>query len=80
MSMSTENRGPALENRAGLLPGPLAALARIVAAQPTLMEVVRWGLAQHPPRITVGVIPQDEYTHDVIVPYEDGTYLVYDTT
>lgn len=26
------------------------------------------------------VVTQDEYTHDVIVPSEDGRYLVYEAT
>jgi hypothetical protein len=26
------------------------------------------------------VVIQDEYTHDVVLPYDEGVYLVYDTT
>jgi hypothetical protein len=26
------------------------------------------------------VVIQDEYTHDVVMPYADGLYLVFDTT
>jgi hypothetical protein len=26
------------------------------------------------------VVVQDEYTHDVVLPWEDGVYLAYDTT
>ncbi|HEY4244522.1 MAG TPA: hypothetical protein VGM88_32130 [Kofleriaceae bacterium] len=46
----------------------------------TLAELIPWGLAQHPPAIIEDVIVQDEYTHDVLLPRGDGTYLVYDTT
>jgi hypothetical protein len=46
----------------------------------TLQDVVAWGLAQTPPAIVCDVVTQDEYTHDVIVPHPDGTYLVFDTT
>ena len=51
-----------------------------VAGQRTLEEVVRWGLALRPPRVIERVVVQDEYTHDVVLPYADGVYLVYDTT
>ena len=27
-----------------------------------------------------GIITQDEYTHDVVMPHENGCFLVYDTT
>lgn len=62
---------------------PLAAreaLEVLTAGHRTLEEVVRWGLSQEPPRMIVEVIPQDEYTHDVVLPWGDGMYLVYDTT
>jgi hypothetical protein len=50
------------------------------AGQKTLEDVVRWGLAQRPPRVVERVVVQDEYTHDVVIRYADGVYLVYDTT
>jgi hypothetical protein len=69
-----------LENRAGLSSDEADALARTLAGHVTLQEVVVWGLAQRPPRVAVGVIQQDEYTHDVIIPYGGDRFLVYDTT
>jgi hypothetical protein len=32
------------------------------------------------PSVVANIIVQDEFTHDVIVPYRDGLVLVYDTT
>lgn len=46
----------------------------------TLADVVRWGLAVTPARLVADVIKQDEFTQDVIVPYDDRLFLVYDTT
>lgn len=46
----------------------------------TLEEVVRWGFAQRPPRVVCEVIVQDEFTHDVVLPFSGGAYLVFDTT
>ena len=51
----------------------------IVAHQSTLEHVVRWGLASMPPRLVVDVVKQDEFTHDVVMPYRH-VFLVYDTT
>lgn len=45
----------------------------------TLADVVRWGLAQAPPEMIADVIVQDEYSHDIVLPWR-GRYLVFDTT
>jgi hypothetical protein len=45
-----------------------------------LDRVVRWGFESDPRRLVVDVVAQDEYTHDVIVPWGDGLFLVYDCT
>ena len=58
----------------------LASIETIVAGQKTLEDVVRWGLAQRPARLVESVVVQDEYTHDVVLRWADGVYLVYDTT
>ena len=42
--------------------------------------MVRRSLALNPPRVVSSIVVQDEYTHDVVLPYSDGVYLVYDTT
>jgi hypothetical protein len=58
----------------------LASIEAVVVHHKTLEDVVRWGLAMKPPRLVERVVVQDEYTHDVVVPWADGVYLVYDTT
>ena len=74
------DRAVRLANQAGLHEAELATIEAIVRAQPTLEEVVRWGLAQDPPRLVVDVIVQDEFTHDVVLPYFGQVHLVYGTT
>jgi hypothetical protein len=69
-----------LEDRVGLSDAERAALVGLLAAQHTLEDVVRAGLAAQPPRLVEDVVVQDEYTHDVVVPWEHGRYLVYDCT
>ena len=54
-------------------------LARIVAPQKSLESALNWGKAQRPPVDIESILTQDEYTHDVLIPFE-GRYLVYDTT
>jgi hypothetical protein len=70
----------AIEPMAAFPAATLASIEAVVAGQQTLEDVVRWGLAQKPPRLVEQVVVQDEYTHDVVVPWAAGVYLVYDTT
>lgn len=59
----------------------LASVQAVVESQRTLEDVVRWGLAQSPARLVCDVVVQDEYTHDVVVPWsDDRSFLVYDAT
>ncbi len=55
-------------------------IERAVEWHETLSDVVRWGLASRPVRLIHTVVPQDEYTNDVIVRFRDGVFLVYDAT
>ncbi len=54
-------------------------LEETVAAHTSLERVLKWGREQRPPLEIASILTQDEYTHDVLVPFE-GRYLVYDTT
>ena len=62
-----------LHDRVGLTAGQQQVLAAVLGTQHILQDVVRW-------RMVASVVVQDEYTHDVVVPWEDGLYLAYDTT
>jgi hypothetical protein len=65
----------------GSVPGEvLEAVGALVAGQKTLEDVIRWALARNPPRLVERVVVQDEYTHDVVLPWSSGVFLVYDTT
>ncbi|HKE91899.1 MAG TPA: hypothetical protein VKB45_16310 [Gemmatimonadales bacterium] len=55
------------------------ALTRAIAGQTTLEQALDWARTLTPPRGVESVLTQDEYTHDVLIPY--GTrWLVYDTS
>ncbi len=67
-------------DRVGIAPARAEAIAAAVAGHHSLDAVVQWGLAATPPRYVVDVVVQDEYTHDVVVPWGDDLWLVYDAT
>lgn len=71
-------------NHASLPEEEVARLENELAGQENLNDVMRWALAQpkgiFKPSVVSEVIVQDEFTHDVIIPYRDGLVLVYDTT
>lgn len=71
-------------NHANLSPATIAGIAGELSAQENLKDVMAWAFSY--PRgtfilsVVAEVIVQDEFTHDVIVPWRDGLVLVYDTT
>lgn len=71
-------------NRANLSSEQLAQVASELAEHRTLTDVLNWGFKQPKgtvlPKIVEDVIVQDEYSHDVIVPWSDGLVIVYGTT
>lgn len=46
----------------------------------TLGGVIDWLALQEPPRQVADIVTQDEYTHDVIVPWAERLVLVFDAT
>jgi hypothetical protein len=71
-------------DHANLSPQQIPQLESELSGQQNLNDVMKWALS-HPkgifiPSVVADVIVQDEFTHDVIVPYRDGLVLVYDTT
>ncbi len=57
-----------------------AAIAAFVQEQRTLHDVVVAARALEPPSFVADVIAQDEYTNDVLLPWRDGLWLVYDAS
>lgn len=44
----------------------------------TLRDAVAWAATLDPPRTPADIVTQDEYTHDVVIEFDRGLYLVYD--
>ncbi len=57
----------------------LASLKAELDGLSILQEVLRWGFSQSPPSDVASVVIQDEFTHDVVLPWRH-VYLVFDTT
>jgi hypothetical protein len=71
-------------NHTNLSPHKIAEIEAQLADQENLKDVMNWALS-HPvgtftPQVVADVIVQDEFTHDVVVPWREGLVLVYDTT
>jgi hypothetical protein len=73
-----------LKNKAGLSEAEFTELEARLSEQRTLADLVRWGSNQPPgtlsPRIITGIVVQDEFTHDVFVPWGERLVLVYGAT
>ena len=71
-------------NPANLSAERLATIESQLPEQRNLLDVFNWGRGKESgvlaPGVVAEVIVQDEFTHDVIVPWRDGLVLVYDTT
>ena len=71
-------------NLANLPADQLAAIEAEISSQQNLSDLMKWALADQGgafrPGVIVDVVVQDEYTHDVVVPWRDGLVMVYDTT
>jgi signal transduction histidine kinase len=60
--------------------GDRARIAETVDGISMLEQLLRWGYAQAPRRELAEVVVQDEYTHDVVIPFDDRLVLVFDST
>ena len=71
-------------NHANLSSDALANIAAELSGQENLKDVMSWALSSRSgaftPTVVAEVIVQDEFTHDVVVPWRDGLVLIYDTT
>ena len=51
-----------------------------LARQHTLADVLAWARAQSPPRAVAEIVTQDEYPHDVVIPFDGSHVLAFDAT
>lgn len=65
---------------AGTAPMALTALRSELAPLQNLGDVLTWARTLDPAVTAPAVVTQDEYTHDVLVPWRDGLTLAFDVT
>lgn len=71
-----------LANRSSLSSLRIAELEAAIPEQENLQDVMKWALSDPSaflPQVVANVVIQDEFTHDVIIPWRTDV-LVYDTT
>jgi hypothetical protein len=69
-----------LEDRSRLSQAAFEELARDLARQTSMRQALQW-LAEHDPPLKIeDMITQDEFSHDILVPYKDGHYIVYESS
>ena len=73
-----------VENHASLAPDELSQIESEIGEPHNLNDVMRWARAQSSetfiPGIVAEVVTQDEFTHDVIIPWRNSLTLVYGVT
>jgi hypothetical protein len=69
-----------IENRGNLAPEEFDRIAEAVASHRSIKHAIDWMARQIPPLSPSGMVTQDEFSHDILVAYPGGLWLVYDTT
>jgi hypothetical protein len=69
-----------VENRARLPEAEFAPLAVVLAGQRSLKHAIDWLVGHRPPLAPADLVAQDEFSHDLLVEYPGGVWLVYDST
>jgi hypothetical protein len=66
---------------AGQADADLVARASAAVAQlATLADLLAWARTQTPPATVLEIVTQDEYRHDVVLPFGGDHFLVFDAT
>ncbi len=69
-----------IENRAKLREAEFGRIAEAVASHRSMRHAIAWFVGQVPPLAPADMVTQDEFSHDILVAYPGGLWLVYDST
>lgn len=69
---------PPLRRHVDASPALVSRVEALVQDHLTLRDAVAWAATLDPPRTPADIVTQDEYTHDVVIEFDRGLYLVYD--
>jgi hypothetical protein len=68
-----------IENRANLSRERFARIAEAAASHCSIRHALNWWLSENPPLTPADIVTQDEFSHDILVAYPGGLWLVYDS-
>jgi hypothetical protein len=69
-----------IENRAKLPENEFRRIAGMIEQHQSIKSAIDW-MANHDPKLAPGgMVTQDEFSHDILVTYPGGLWLVYDST
>jgi len=69
-----------IENHASLPTDSFGRIADTVATHRSIKSAVDWMTGHDPPLAPAGMVTQDEFSHDILVAFPGGLWLVYDST
>ncbi len=69
-----------IQDLVGLPEVELTQLSRLIECHQRLSDVLRWCAEREPAVVPILTVAQDEYSHDVVIPYAEDLYLVYGST
>jgi hypothetical protein len=69
-----------VENHAGLPYEDFRWFIDLLGSHRSIKNAVDWMSSQDPPLAPAGMVTQDEFSHDILVPYRDPLWFVYDST
>ncbi|MGL4555346.1 MAG: hypothetical protein ACRC33_29615 [Gemmataceae bacterium] len=69
-----------VENRAGLSAEAFAPLEAALREQSSMRRAMAWWFAHQPPLSPAGMITQDEFSYDLLIPHPGGLVLSYATS
>jgi len=67
-------------NFAALPEGQFEPLRDVMCRQISMERALAWFFSSQPPLAPEDLVPQDEFSYDLLVPYPGGLYLSYDTS
>jgi hypothetical protein len=68
-----------VENRAILPSAVFDPISDVLQTHSTMERALAWFFAQVPPVIPEDLVPQDEFSFDLLAPYQHALYLSYAT-
>ena len=74
------SRAPRVENRAGLPAPDFDRLSAELAGLVSMGRALSWFASHRPPLAPEGMVAQDEFSFDVVVPLREGLCLAFDST